>query len=156
MNIILDSYQIPEHGEIELNINHSFTINITAVEAQKQVNRWLRNEISYLISALPPTLVVGKQVVWRVAASLSLPHLGQVGTVGTVDVNVNTGAMNNTTEQKTKIETQAEILAARMPSYQPHSEVPERYLAKNVLPAPKLVLPEENSELPLTEDLQAA
>ena len=153
MNIILDSYQIPEHGEIELNINHSFTINITAVEAQKQVNRWLRNEISYLISALPPTLVVGKQVVWRVAASLGLPHLGQVGTVGTIDVNVNTGAMNNTAEQKAKIEHQAEILAARLPPYQPHSKVPENYLAKNVSPAPKIVLSKENSELLITENL---
>ncbi len=58
--------------------------------------------------------------------------------VGAVDVDVSTGAMNNTPECKTEIERRAEELAAQQPPYRPKGEVPEKYLAKNVSPAPKL------------------
>jgi hypothetical protein len=73
MTIIIEPYTIPEKGTVELKIERSFDIKVTSEEARRQVNRWLLNEVSYLIGADSPTLVIGERVVWRVPAWLS-PH----------------------------------------------------------------------------------
>ncbi len=150
MTILLDPYIIPEKGEVELNLKRSFEIKVTAEEARRQVNRWLRDEVSMLISADRPTLVVGQQVVWRATAWISFPHTGRAGQVGVIDVDVTTGAMNNTPECKAEIERQAEEVAARQPPYRPKDKVPEQYLAKNVPPAPKLRILEDGTLAPVT------
>jgi len=49
------------------------------------------NEVSYLIGADSPTLVVGERVVWRVPAWFGLLHTGRLGIVGTVGVDVSSG-----------------------------------------------------------------
>jgi hypothetical protein len=143
MTILLEPYIIPEKGKVELKVERSFEIKVTAEEAQRQVNRWLLNEVSYLIGADPPTLVVGEQVVWRVPAWIGFPHTGRAGVVGMVDVDVTTGAMNNTPECKAEIERRAEELAARQPPYQSKSEVPEVFLPKHIPPAPKVTIAED-------------
>ncbi len=137
MIILLDTHTIPEKGRVELKVDRSFEIKVTDEEARRQVNRWLLNEVSYLIGADEPTLVVGdEQVVWRVPAWIGFPHTGRAGNVGSVDVDVETGEMNNTPKCKANIERQAQILAEQQPPYQP-KEVPTDYLAKNIPPAPK-------------------
>ena len=62
-----------------MKVDRSFEINVTAEEARRHVREWLREEVSLLIDAEPPTLVVGDQVVWRVPAWISFPV--QVGPV---------------------------------------------------------------------------
>jgi len=122
----------------------SFEIEVTAEQARRQVNRWLLNEVSYLIGAESPTLVVGEQaVVWRVPAAISFPHTGRVGVVGLVDVDVTTGSMNNTSHCKVEIERQARELAVHQPPYHSKGQVPEPYLAKDVPLAPELVITAE-------------
>ena len=143
MTIILDSYTIPEKGEINLKIERSFTIKITAEEARRQVDRWLLNEVSCLIGADQPTLVVGDRVIWRVPAWIGFPDVGRVGIVGTVEVDVETGELNNTPECQAEIERRAEELSTRLPPYRPKGEIPAKYLAKDIPLAQKLVLPEE-------------
>jgi hypothetical protein len=116
---------------------------VTAEEARRKVNRWLINEVSYMIGAEVPTLVIGEQVVWRVPAWIGFPHTGRAGTVGTIDVDVQSGAMDNTPERKAEIERRAETIAAHMPPYQPNNPLPAQYLAKNLPPAPKLTVSED-------------
>jgi hypothetical protein len=142
MTILLDPYTIPEKGEVELKIDRSFEIKVTAEEARHKVRWWLRDEVSMLIDADPPTLVIGEQVAWRVPAWIGFPHTGRAGVVGTVDVDVNTGAMNNTPECKAEIERQAEEVAARQPPYQPKGPVPEKYRPKHIPSAPQIVFDE--------------
>jgi hypothetical protein len=143
MTILLDPYVIPKKGKVKLKVERSFEIKVTAEEAQRQVNRWLLNEVSYLIGADPPTLVVGEQVVWRVPAWIGFPHTGRVGVVGMVDVDVTTGVMNNMPECKAEIERRAEELAARQPPYQPKGEVPEEFLPIHIPSAPKVTITED-------------
>jgi hypothetical protein len=138
MALLLDPYTIPEQGNVELTISRSFKINVTAAEARCRVNRWLFNEVSCLIGADPPDLVVGERVVWRTPAWIGFPHTGRAGIVGMVEVDVTTGAMNNTLELKAEIERRAEELAARQPPYLPHEAIGEEYLVKSVPPAPRL------------------
>ena len=153
MTIVLDSYIIPEKGMVELKVDRAFEIKVTAEEARRRVNRWLHDEVSMLMRALSPSLVVGEQIVWRVPASLGMPHLGQVGTVGTVDVDVTTGEMTNTSECKAELERCAKALANRLPPYQPRKKTPPEYVAKNVPPAPNLHIPEdEQAPLVISEE----
>lgn len=144
MNILLNAYALPEKGKVELKIDRSFEIKVTAEEARRKVNRWLLNEVSYLIAADPPTLVVAERVVWRVPAWIGFPHTGRAGVVGAVDVDVETGEMNNLAEHKLEIKQNLEKLKPNLPPYKPRSpEEGSAYLAKNVPPAPKLIIAED-------------
>lgn len=145
MTIILDPYELPDKGAVTLTIERAFEIKITAVEAQRRVRAWLRAEISMLIDADPPTLVVGERVVWRVPAWIGFPHTGRAGQVGAIDVDVTTGEMNGPPEVKAAIARQAEAVALRQPPYRSKEYVPEAYLAKNAPSAPRLHILEDGT-----------
>jgi hypothetical protein len=95
-----------------------------------------------------PVLVVGERVVWRVPAHLSAPHVGVAGTVGTVDIDVQTGELTNPSECKAAIEQYARELAAKLPPYQPLQTVSDHYLPQHIPPVPLLTLPDDDP-LPL-------
>jgi hypothetical protein len=146
MAVILDPCIIPEKGKVELNIQRTFEIKVTAEEARRKVNRWLLDEISYMASADPPTLIVGEQVVWRVPAWIGVPHVGRINEVGAVEVDVETGEMNALSECKVEIEQNLERIKSQVPPYQPKSSAEgSDYLAKNVPSAPLLILPGEEA-----------
>ena len=64
-----------------------------------------------------PALIVGDdRLRWRVPVILSLTSRGDVGEVGAIDVDVETGQMHVTPQLVAEIETRAEALAARSPS----------------------------------------
>jgi len=44
MTIILDNYTIPKKGRVEMLV--SFDLNVTAEEAQHQVDRWLHQQVT--------------------------------------------------------------------------------------------------------------
>jgi len=140
MTITLDPYTIPEKGTVHLQVSRSFEIKVTAEEARRQVNRWVHNEVAFLMRGLPPTLVIGEQVIWRVPISIGFPSVGQAGIVGMVDVDVETGMMNISPELEAGLINEAEKIAKRLPPFQPH-QLPPEYLAKNVPQAPELVVP---------------
>ena len=143
MSIILEPYTIPEKGKVELNVKHSFEIKVTAEEARRQVNRWLHEHVTMLIGAEAATLVIGEQIVWRVPAVFSVPDLGRVGEVGTIDVDVTSGLMAIPSDLATELEHQGEVLARRLPPYQPKGPVPEKYRPPHIPPAPTIVLDDD-------------
>lgn len=133
MDILLNHVILPDHGEVELKFDRKFTINISAEQARRQVNRWLLLEVSTMIGAEAPTLVLKDSVVWRVPAVFTAPHVGAVGVVGTIEVDVQTGQMNNTPDCKALIEQCAQKLATRLPPYPDRREVSIQYWAKDKL-----------------------
>jgi hypothetical protein len=135
MTITLESYTIPKQGMVHLQVSRSFEIKITDEEARRQVNRWVHNEVSYLMRGLPPTLVVGEQVVWRVPVSIGFPRLGQMGIVGMVEVDVEIGTMNTSPDLQAQLIREAEKIADRLPPYQPRQTASTAYLAKHLSPA---------------------
>jgi hypothetical protein len=154
MTIVFEPYLIPEKGKVQLKIDRSFEIKVTAAEARRQVRWWLRDEVSMLIDAGLPTLIVGEQVVWRVPAVFSAPGAGRVGEVGVVDVDVTTGAMNATPAHKAAIARQAEKLAVGLPPYQPKGPVSPQYRPRHIPPAPKIIL--DNQGLPVVRPTHAS
>ncbi len=152
MSVILDTYVIPEKGKVELKVNQTFEIKVTAVKARRQVRRWLRDEVSHLLSPDPPTLVLGERVVWRVPVRIGFPNVGCIGWVGTIEVDVNTGSMNNSSALKIDIECRTELLTAYLPPYQPKEDIPVEYVAPNIPLAPTLIIEDENTLLSITKE----
>jgi len=103
--------QIPRTGKIDLIIQVSATINYSAEAAQRLAGRFVANEISYLLRCNAPQLVVSERLYWRVPIVLALPTTGPVGTVGTIDVDVENGQLSITPEQIAEITHHATNLA---------------------------------------------
>ena len=135
MTLILDNIAIPEQGTLEVKLNLTIEIKVTAEQARKKVDHWLMDQVSFLMGAEPPALVVGERAMWRVPVFITFPHVGKAGIAGTVDVDVETSEMNNTPERKAEIERCAGEIAKRQPPFK-LMEVPEEYKAKNLSPAP--------------------
>ena len=104
--------EIPQVGEIQLTIRVTAKHNFSAKAAQKLVGRMVADEIGYLLRSGEPTLVVGDQLSWRVPVILALPDRGPLGTVGAIDVNVETGELSVTAAQIGEMIQYAENLAA--------------------------------------------
>ena len=71
------------------------------------------SEIGNLLYAGEPTLAVGERILWRVPVLLAYPDSGPVGQAGTLDVDVETGAVLGNQEQLTAIADYAFFLAER-------------------------------------------
>ncbi|GAB4162615.1 MAG: hypothetical protein Fur0021_37000 [Candidatus Promineifilaceae bacterium] len=91
--------QVPQSGQFQFTLQVSATMNFSALAAQRIVSRFVADEVSYLLRAGKPTLVITEPIVWRVPVVLALPHYGTVAEVGHIDVNVNTGAHSITPEE---------------------------------------------------------
>jgi ABC-type iron transport system FetAB permease component len=136
--VMLEHYLLPERGAVKLKLDRSFEINITAEEARRKVNHWVLTEVSCVMGAMSPTLVVGEeQVVWRVPVELTASHVGHVGIAGMVDVDVQTGTMVVMDENKAEIMQEAKTLAQKMPLYQPRTkaDLPNELVATHVQPS---------------------
>ena len=154
MTIIIDPFTLPEKGKVDLSLQRSFEINITAQQARHQVRTWLRDEVSMLIDADPPTLVVGETVVWRIPAVLNSPGVGRVGIIGVIEVDVTTGAMDTSAKQKSVFERQAETLIAHLPPFQPKGAVPAIFRPPHLPLAPKIIFDEHGFPVTLPADAQ--
>ena len=145
MTILLDDIPIPEHGTLTINL--TIEIKVTAEQARKKVDHWLMDQVSSQMGAEAPTLVAGGRTVWRVPAYISFSSVGRAGTVGTIDVDAQTGEMNNTPDKKSEIERQALEIAKRLPPYKPHTPPPE-FIPKNVPSAKVLAITEDGQLKP--------
>jgi hypothetical protein len=130
LTLLLDEYTLPQSGVVDLQLNRSFEINVTAEQARRQVKGWLLDQVSYMMTAKLPILVIGARVVWRVPVILTATHVGHVGVVGEVDVDVETGAQRDLPACKAAILAQASKLATTIPPYQPPTTTPQAWLAK--------------------------
>jgi hypothetical protein len=100
--VFVDTGPIPSTPPIHLSFHVVATLHIAAEEARRQVNRQVVTELGTGLSARDPELVIaGEQIIWRVPIVLSVPDLGDLGQVGTVDVDARTGdLLTNTAAQE--------------------------------------------------------
>ncbi|MGD9099816.1 MAG: hypothetical protein PVF45_04995 [Anaerolineae bacterium] len=90
--VLVDTGSFPETAPIHLSFHVIATLNVTAEEARRQVNRQVVTELGTGLIARDPELVfIGEQIAWRVPIVLSLPDLGDLGQVGAVDVDARSG-----------------------------------------------------------------
>ena len=89
---------------------------ITAATARRKVNRFVLDEISYLMGGEQPTLIETDRLIWRVPVVLTYPTHGVVGQVGFIDVDAGSGELLLTPETVEEITHNARALAARLSS----------------------------------------
>jgi hypothetical protein len=102
---------LPKAGRLEVDIKVSADINISAYAARQKVNSFVLSEISYMMHAGDPVLVLEERICWRVPVILSLTSRGDVGEVGTIDIDVETGQLHVTPQLIAEINARAEGLA---------------------------------------------
>jgi hypothetical protein len=102
---------LPQAGRLEVDIKVTADVNVSAYAARQKVNGFVLSEISYMMHAGEPTLVLDKHVCWRVPVILSLTSRGDVGEVGAIEVDVETGQLHVTPQLITEINARAEGLA---------------------------------------------
>lgn len=80
-------------AEVEINIRVSATMNITSVVAHRKVNVLMLEKVGNLLHGGSPALFLTDRIYWRVPVILSAPSHGQIGQVGSIDVDAETGEM---------------------------------------------------------------
>ena len=80
-------------AEIEINIRVQTTLNITPVVARRKINVLMLERIGNLLHGGSPELFLTDRVFWRTPVVLSTPSQGQIGQVGHIDVDAETGEM---------------------------------------------------------------
>ncbi len=131
MTIILDRYPLPDKGT--LTIRETVTIRVSAEEARRTVDRWLLDQVSYMLGAEEPVFVIGAQTGWRVPVAYSAPHVGRVGVAGHVKVDAQTGEILDPDETKTLLLQEAKALASQLPPFRVR-ETPAEYWASDMQP----------------------
>ncbi len=108
----LNSWHIPRTGRLDIDIKVTTEVNISAMAARQKVSRFVLSEISNLMHGSEPDLIVSDRVHWRVPVILSFPSRGDVGTVGAIDVDIETGQLLITPQLIAEITANAEKLTA--------------------------------------------
>lgn len=143
MTVVIENYVAPEKGQVDINIQRSFEIKITAEEARRKVNRWLIEFVSIQMGADEPTLVLAERAVWRVPAHISFPQVGHAGIVGTVEVDVETGEMNDPEDKIVEMKRRGQEIARRLPPFKP-IPVPPEFVPKDAPSAERLVITDDD------------
>ena len=144
MNIILEQANVPKTGVFRIHVDRIADVRISAEDARKSVRRWLQTHVTMMMSAELPTLTLTRQIVWRVPIVFTSPHQGKIGEIGTVDVEVQTGHIIDTTEQKkSELLTAAKKLSKALPAYQPRQSFPMHLTPHHLPRSPILELPTE-------------
>lgn len=104
---------LPKTGRVQINVSVSADMNFSAVAARKLVGRYVAEEISMFLRADDPALVVSERLHWRVPVSLHLPDRGLLGSVGMLDVDVETGQVLTSPSIISEFKRRAEDFVAR-------------------------------------------
>jgi hypothetical protein len=102
-------------GRLSLHIEVAADMNVSAFVAARKVTGFVADEISTNLHGTEPTLVVGERIRWRVPVWLSLPPTGDLGEVGSIEVDVETGQMEVTEALIEEITLRATELSQRTP-----------------------------------------
>lgn len=111
--IHLEASALPQIAPISLHLHLVATLNITAAQACRLANKHIISELGTgLIGREPELMIAGEQIKWRVPVVLSLPTLGNLGEVGAIEIDAQSGALLTGAETQDKIIQHAHRLFA--------------------------------------------
>lgn len=115
MKVIVEDVAIPETGSLDFAVRPQTHIRVTAVRARQLVGIHLGNHVGLLLHGTTPDELVVRQdrIYWRVPVVLARGREGQLGCVGTIDVDAGTGDLIIDDTLIQEIQENARILAAR-------------------------------------------
>lgn len=81
----------PEGESLKIEGHFAQEIKISPTVARRKANGYLAGHITMMVSAGQPTLILETSPLWRVPATLRLPGLGEVSSLGTIDIDAQSG-----------------------------------------------------------------
>ncbi len=141
MPVLFEGINISEAGVYE--IKQTLTVQVSAEQARRTVNRWLLEQVSDMLHAESPTLVVDDRIVWRVPTVLTATHVGAVGVVGMVEVDAVTGALIDADQRLEELTVNGVRLAATIPPYPGPRSISKAFVPGDVPQAALLMAEEE-------------
>jgi hypothetical protein len=103
---------VPTNGKLTVDFQLTADVNISSAVAKRKVNAFIATHIGNLLLAGEPALTFTERIVWRVPVDLTQPHIGRLGKVGEVDVDVATGEIILDAYIQSQIEANAQRLIA--------------------------------------------
>ena len=93
MRVIFEDVAAPEVGLFDLSLQATSEMRISAVRARQLVGIFTGNQISTQIHGITPEELVVQdgRAYWRVPVIFSMELQGQIGKIGTIDVDTQTG-----------------------------------------------------------------
>lgn len=113
----------PDKGPLRVNAHLEGDIAVSPDKARRRASGYFAGYVTMMVLAGEPVLVMSHEPTWRVPAVLHLPGLGPVSTIGTLDINAQTGEIIPlTAEQIVIMRERANEFALRLtPSPNPTS-----------------------------------
>ena len=93
MNANIQPGQVPAGATVDIKIEVTAQVNVTAFVARQKVTQFVMTEISNQLCGDTPDLHVGDRLCWSVPVVLTSPQRGTVGRVGEILVDANTGEL---------------------------------------------------------------
>lgn len=95
--------------------NFDCEIAVSPIVAKRRAGSYLAMNVTMMTLAGTPTLVLGDRPVWRCPVYFNYLPIGEVGTLGTIEVDAQTGeAIPLTNEQITVMQERANVIATRL------------------------------------------
>ena len=115
MSVNIQGVQVPAGATVDIKIEMTAQVNITAFVAQQKVTQFVISEISNQLYGDTADLNIGELLCWSVPVVLASPVKGTIGRVGEILVDANTGELLADTDTVEKIDANAQRLAQRSP-----------------------------------------
>jgi hypothetical protein len=113
VTVLMNGNSIPKTTPVCLSFHVAATLNISAEEARRLVNRQIVTELGTGLIARDPELALdGNQITWHVPIVLALPGLGDLGQVGYVAVDAESGSLLIDADDQERITQHARRLYA--------------------------------------------
>ncbi len=107
----------PEDEPLTVEGHFAQEIIISPAVARRRANGFLAGYVTMMVSGGQPTLILSERPVWRVPAILNLPQLGEVSTLGVIDIDAQTGeVISPPAEQISRMQELAHAIAAHFAS----------------------------------------
>lgn len=129
MTVILDQVKIPESGIFE--IHQIVQINVSATQAKRLANRYLLNEVSYMLIADLPDLVINGRAVWRAPVWIGFARHGRTD-LGVLTIDAESGDFVNVEAETAELRVRAAAATVELAPYTPVTEIPSEYVATNL------------------------
>jgi hypothetical protein len=115
MAVNFHGLQVPAGATVDIRIEITAPVNVSAFTARQKVTRFVVTEISTQLLAEEPELSVGHRLCWSVPVMLSSPTRGIVGKVGVIAVDATTGELLTDPDTVRRMSEDARLLAERSP-----------------------------------------
>ena len=113
MAVKVQGLAVPAGATVDIRIEMTAQVNVTAFVARQKVTQFVVTQISSQLRGEAPDLHVGERLCWSAPVVLTSPARGVVGRVGEILVDAATGELLADAEALRRIAENAEHLAQR-------------------------------------------